>query len=84
MVDDYLGVVKLFSGEFPPPGWQFYEGQEIFVWANTLLFTIIGTKFGGDGFQSSPCPILENTKVYPGCRYIICITGFFPGPGNVF
>jgi hypothetical protein len=53
------------------------DGSLLPIQNNTALFTLIGTKFGGDGTTTFGVPNL--TKAAPnGMAYSICLNGIFP------
>ena len=55
MVDEYLGAVKLFAGNFAITGFAFCAGQLLSIQQNTALFSILGTTYGGNGVQTFNC-----------------------------
>jgi microcystin-dependent protein len=60
MVDEYLGAVKLFAGNFAISGYAFCAGQLLSISQNTALFSIIGTTYGGNGVQTFQLPDLRS------------------------
>ena len=48
-VEPFIGVIKMFGGNFAPRGWAFCDGQLLAISTNTALFAILGTIYGGDG-----------------------------------
>jgi microcystin-dependent protein len=44
-----IGEIRLFAGYFAPLNWAFCNGQELNIPGNEALYSIIGTKYGGDG-----------------------------------
>lgn len=52
----YYGEIKLFAGIFPPKDWAFCNGQILLIQDNVMLFSILGTKYGGDGTTTFPLP----------------------------
>lgn len=48
MQGSFIGEVKLFAGNFAPAGWAFCEGQLLLIAQYTVLFSILGTIYGGD------------------------------------
>jgi microcystin-dependent protein len=58
-MNDTIGFIKLFSGNFPPMDWAFCNGQLLQIAENEALFSIIGTTYGGDGVQSFALPNLS-------------------------
>jgi microcystin-dependent protein len=60
MVQEYLGAVKLFAGNFAISGYAFCAGQTMSIQQNTALFSILGTTYGGNGVQSFLLPDLRS------------------------
>lgn len=60
MSDAYLGEIRIFAGNFPPRGWAFCNGQLLSVQQFTALFSIISTRYGGDGITTFALPNLSN------------------------
>lgn len=44
-----IGEIRLFAGSFAPRDWALCQGQQVAVRANTALFAILGTNYGGNG-----------------------------------
>lgn len=59
-MDEYLGIIKLFAGNFAPRGWMQCNGQLLPISSNTALFSILGTIYGGDGVTTFALPDLRN------------------------
>ncbi|MES2812427.1 MAG: tail fiber protein [Bacteroidota bacterium] len=59
----YVGQVKMFAGNFPPRGWAFCDGQLLSISENEVLFTLIGTTYGGDGQTTFAVPDLRGRVV---------------------
>jgi microcystin-dependent protein len=59
-MDEFVGIIKLFAGSFAPQGWAFCHGQLLSVRQNQVLFTIIGTTYGGDGANNFALPDLRS------------------------
>ncbi|MCA9733419.1 MAG: phage tail protein [Deferribacteres bacterium] len=49
MSEPYVGEIRMFAGSFAPLGWAFCEGQLLAVSQNDVLFSLLGTIYGGDG-----------------------------------
>ncbi|HUR83325.1 MAG TPA: tail fiber protein [Thermoanaerobaculia bacterium] len=49
----------MFAGNFPPAGWALCDGQLLPISENDVLFTIIGTTYGGDGQETFALPNLQ-------------------------
>lgn len=58
-MEEYIGIVKLFAGNFAPRGWAFCNGQLLSIAQNTALFSILGTTYGGDGRTTFALPNLN-------------------------
>lgn len=50
----------MFAGNFAPNGWMFCEGQTLPISENDVLFTLIGTTYGGDGQETFNLPNLAS------------------------
>jgi hypothetical protein len=57
--DAWLGEIKLFAGNYAPPGWAFCNGQLLSIADHTALFAIIGTYYGGNGTTNFGLPDLR-------------------------
>ena len=81
MEQEAVGQIRLFGGDFAPRNWAFCEGQPTPISRYPVLYSLIGTAYGGDGIQYFALPDLRgkgpksatNAKGY--LRYIICIDG---------
>ncbi len=51
-----IGQICMFSGNFAPQGWLYCEGQELSISQYEVLYTIIGTTYGGDGVNTFKLP----------------------------
>lgn len=70
-MEEFIGVIKLFAGNFAPRGWAMCNGQIMSISQNSALFAILGTTYGGDG---------QNTFALPNLQSRIPI-GMGQGPG---
>lgn len=59
-MDPFIGQVILFAGNFAPRGWAFCDGALQIISANTALYSIIGTTYGGDGTSNFALPDLRS------------------------
>ena len=74
-----LGEIALFAGNYAPPGFAFCEGQVLQIKDNMILFSVLGSTYGGDGRLTFALPNLkEAEKSLNGARYIIAIDGRYP------
>ena len=81
--EPYLGDVIIFAGGFAPRGWEFCNGQLLPIAGNEALFSLLGTKYGGDGRTSFALPNLKDKGILPNSspgflQYIIAIQGEYP------
>lgn len=74
--ESYVGQIKIFAGNFPPAGWAFCNGQLLSIAENDVLFSLIGTTYGGDGQTTFALPDLRG-------RLVTGATGQGPGLSNV-
>ncbi|GEN73536.1 MULTISPECIES: phage tail protein [Chryseobacterium] len=58
-MEEYIGIVKLFAGNFAPRGWLFCDGSLLRISTNSALFSILGTTYGGDGVTTFALPNLK-------------------------
>src|SRR3982751_6249977 len=59
MPEPFVGEIRMFAGNFAPAGWAFCHGQLIPISENDVLFTLIGTTYGGDGQETFALPNLN-------------------------
>ena len=59
MSDPLLGEIKMFSGNFEPPGWLFCDGRLMLISEHTALFEIVGNSYGGNGLTTFGIPDLR-------------------------
>ncbi len=58
-MENYIGEIRLFAGNFPPRGWAFCNGALMSIAQNSPLFSLIGTTYGGDGQTTFALPDLR-------------------------
>jgi len=59
MSEAYVGEIRMFGGNFSPRGWYFCAGQVLSIAENQVLFSLLGTTYGGDGRTSFALPDLR-------------------------
>lgn len=91
-MDEYIGTILQFGFNFSPKNWMVCHGQVLAINTNQALFALLGTTYGGNGFNTFNIPDLrkkdKNGNYYvvgqimeDGTPYIdsyICIAGIFP------
>ena len=56
----FIGEIVNFAGNGPvPTGWVAANGQILSINANTALYSILGTTYGGDGVRTFALPNLQ-------------------------
>lgn len=58
-MDQYIGEIRIFGGDYAPRGWAFCDGQEIPINQNEELYSLIGTRYGGNGQTTFALPDLR-------------------------
>lgn len=56
MGQPFVGEIRIFAGNFAPAGWMFCEGQLLPISENDVLYTLLGTTYGGDGQETFGLP----------------------------
>jgi microcystin-dependent protein len=73
----FLGQIDAFAFDFAPRGWAPCNGQLLPIQQNTALYSLLGTKYGGDGVNTFALPKLP--PVAPnGPQWFIAIVGAYP------
>ena len=72
-MEGYCGEIKLFPYYFSPRGWAMCTGQLLTIAQNQALYSLIGTKFGGNGTTNFMLPNLQGAEPVPGMAYYICV-----------
>lgn len=87
LTDPFLGEILAVPYAFAPRGFAFCEGQTLLVNQNPALFSLLGTRFGGDGRRTFALPDTQpvedemrraTRRKVPPFRYVIAIQGTFP------
>lgn len=59
MSSPYQAQIQIFPYAFAPRGWAFCNGQLLSIAQNTALFSLLGTRFGGDGRTTFGLPSMQ-------------------------
>ncbi|SPA49850.1 phage tail protein [Cupriavidus taiwanensis] len=59
MAQPFVGEIRMFAGNFAPEGWQFCAGQTLSIAQYEMLFSLLGTIYGGDGTTTFRLPDLR-------------------------
>ncbi|AJC18133.1 phage tail protein [Pandoraea sputorum] len=55
----YIGEIRLFAGTYAPVGWMLCNGQKVNISDFEVLYSLIGTTYGGDGRSDFALPDLR-------------------------
>jgi microcystin-dependent protein len=58
-MDPFVGEIRLFAFPFQPQGWLVCDGQLLSINQYNVLYSLLGTRFGGDGVNSFALPDLR-------------------------
>lgn len=73
-----VGDIVLFATSYSPECFLDCNGQLLQIREYQALYTLIGTKFGGDGINNFNLPNLLGSEPHPELRYCICWDGIYP------
>lgn len=74
-MDCYLAQVQLFAFNFDLRCWAHCNGQILSIRDHEALFSLLGTRFGGDGISNFALPKLDPVG---DLHYYICVDGYYP------
>lgn len=58
-MEPYIGQIILVGWNWAPNGWALCNGQLLSIQANSALFSLLGTSYGGDGISTFALPDLR-------------------------
>ena len=59
----YFGEVIAFAGRLVPDGWAMANGRLLSINDNPVLYSLLGTSFGGDGISNFALPDLRGRSI---------------------
>ncbi len=59
MAEPFTGQISVFGFNFPPVNWATCQGQILPISQYTQLFSLLGTRFGGNGTSNFGLPNLQ-------------------------
>ncbi|MCX2453397.1 tail fiber protein [Pedobacter sp. PLR] len=62
-MEDYLGTIRAFAGNFTPRGFAPCNGQLLPIGDNQALFALLGTIYGGNGQDTFALPDLRGRSM---------------------
>jgi microcystin-dependent protein len=76
----YLGEVRTVAFSFCPQGWAPMHGQLLSIAQNDALFSLIGTRYGGDGQTTFALPVGKPLYAATGEPFLQCmsLSGIYP------
>lgn len=78
-MEPILGQIALFPYNRIPKGWAKCDGKEYSLAANTALYSLLGTNFGGNGKTTYAVPNIPPIKTGGGeIVYCIALQGYYP------
>ncbi|HUR21103.1 MAG TPA: tail fiber protein [Vicinamibacterales bacterium] len=77
-MEPFIGQIELLSFNYAPQNWIFCEGQLLSINQYTVLFSLIGTTYGGDGKTTFALPNLKGKEPDPNLHYCIALQGVYP------
>ncbi len=70
-MDEYIGTIKIFAGDYAPLNYMKCEGQTLKIKENVALYSLLGTTYGGDKINTFMLPDLRGRLIIdPGLGYI--------------
>jgi microcystin-dependent protein len=72
---EYIGQITIFPFDFEPREWAFCDGRLLPISQHTGLFSLIGTKFGGDGRTNFGLPDYRGMAPNGSSYFIRLTTG---------
>jgi microcystin-dependent protein len=60
--EPYIATITAFGGNFAPAGWMFCQGQLLPIADYDVLFSLVGTTYGGDGQVTFALPDLRGRR----------------------
>lgn len=58
-MENYVGEIRIFAGDYAPQDWALCNGAVLPINQNEVLFTLLGTVYGGDGVTTFALPDLR-------------------------
>jgi len=59
MAEPFIGEIRMLPYQFAPRGWTYCDGQLMHTKSYTKLFSILRTKYGGNGDTTFAVPDLR-------------------------
>ena len=59
MSECFIGEIRMFGGNYAPMEWALCDGQQLSIAQNDVLYSLIGTTYGGNGQTTFNLPDLR-------------------------
>jgi microcystin-dependent protein len=67
MAEPFVAEIRVFPFNFTPTGWVSCAGQLLPISEHTALFSLLGTRYGGNGKSTFAVPDLrDRAPMHPG------------------
>jgi len=67
MSEPFIAEIRIMPYTFAPRHWSWCQGQLMPIYSNTSLYALLGTTYGGDGYQTFGLPNLQSrVPMHPG------------------
>jgi len=79
-IEPFIGEVQTVAFDLCPKGWAPMNGQLLSISQNTALFSMLGTRYGGNGVTTFALPVAKPVYSASGAPLLQCIAlqGIFP------
>jgi microcystin-dependent protein len=68
-MDGYVGEIRMFAGNYAPEGWALCNGQTLPVNGNEVLYSLIGTTYGGNTTAFNLPDLRGRVPIHQGLTY---------------
>ncbi len=75
-MDAFIGTIILWPVPWVPTDWALCDGRLLPIQQYPALFSLLGTRFGGDGMKTFALPKLAGPE--SNLAYIIALNGLYP------
>lgn len=55
-MESFIGQIRIFAGNYAPVHWAFCDGQLLGIAQQQALYSLLGTRYGGNGVSSFGLP----------------------------
>lgn len=74
-MEPFVGEIILVAFRYAPLDWLKCQGQYLLIAEYSMLYSLIGIRYGGDGVEYFRLP---NLTAPTSMTYIICTNGLYP------